>query len=342
VTLSEAAAATQEFGLRRWLQRLIRTPLLAKLVVLDLAINGLVFVLMQSLPAEDAQLLTLGSLGVVLVLNAALVAWALRPLQVLEDTARRVSRGEFSARTEMPRFADRDLVRIGDTLNGLLDQVAAERERVRALAAQVVAAGDAERARIARELHDGTAQSLTALEMLLASLLTEHTEGPLFEKLRVMREIAGESLSEVRALSHTLHPRVLDDLGLGAALENLARRTRNNGGPDVRVSNTCPDDNVPSISVASVLYRVAQEALQNAVRHAAAASVEISYGFEDGAFQVVIRDDGRGFDVTAVRLERRGMGLFVMQERVALVDGILRVSSRAGVGTEVRVSVGAA
>ena len=158
--------------------------------------------------------------------NAALVAWALRPLHVLEHTARRVSRGEYSARAEMPALADRNLTRIGDTLNELLDRVEAERARVRALATELVAAGDQERARIARELHDGTAQSLSALDMLMSSTLAVGADAATAERVGVMRDIVTEALSEVRALTHTVHPRVLVDLGLPAAIDFLARRTR--------------------------------------------------------------------------------------------------------------------
>jgi signal transduction histidine kinase len=334
--MSEPSSAAARAG---WAVRVVRTPLLTKLVLLDLAINAVAWLGLQAAPTEWVQEVTLVSLGLVLVLNAGLVAWALQPLQVLEDTARRVSSGEVDARTQMPRFADRNLVRIGATLDLLLDRVASERARVRALAAEVVAAGDAERARIARELHDGTAQSLTALEMLLSSMLTRGGDPKLLEKVDTMRGIAADALEEVRALSHSLHPRVLDDLGLAAALEHLARVTREQFGVNVTVRTEPLGEAVPSRPVASVLYRVAQEALNNAAKHARARNVAVHLGVEGGAFRLVVQDDGVGFEREKVEKMRHGMGLFVMQERVSLVDGQFDLATAPGNGTRVRVSI---
>ncbi len=320
-----------------WVQRLLRTPLLTKLVLLDLVINAFAFLGLQLAPADYVDEFTLLSLVVVLVLNAALVAWALRPLQVLEQTARRVSLGEFSARADLPVLADRNLVRIGDTLNDLLDRVEAERGRVRALASELVAAGDQERARIARELHDGTAQSLSALDMLMSSTLSAGCDGPTTERLQVMRDIVTEALAERRQLSHTVHPRVLDDLGLGPALEFLARRTRVANDVEIEVTTDVRIALPPAIT--SVLYRVAQEAVHNAVKHGAARTIRIDLLADLGLVDLVVQDDGRGFVPQAIDPERRGMGLFVMEERVSLVDGTFDLETRPGGGTRIRAAI---
>lgn len=319
-----------------WLHRLLRTPLLTKLVVLDLGINVATFLVLQRMPPGYAEEITLSSLLTMLCLNAGLVAWALRPLKVLEDTARRVSNGEFTARTSMPLLADPNLVRIGNTLDGLLDRVGAERERVRSLAAQVIAVGDQERARIARELHDGTAQSLSALDMLLSTALAEHEGEAVDGKLEVMREIVSEALSEVRTLCHLVHPRVLEDLGLCAALESLARRTSEQS--NVSIHTDCPPAVVPK-PLASVLYRVAQEALHNAVKHANATQIRITLRVTDSEAALEVSDDGVGFERAEIEAQRRGMGLFVMEERVALVDGKLTITSRNAGGTMVRTTL---
>jgi signal transduction histidine kinase len=329
-----------------WLRRLGRVPLLTKIVVLDLVINVGTFVLLQQTPPEHVQSVTLVSLVVVLVLNGALVAWALKPLQIIESTARRVSAGEFGARIGgMSPLADRNLLRIADTLDGLLDRVAAERGRVRSLAAQVVKAGDAERARIARELHDGTAQQLSALEMLLASAHTECAGTPISERLDVMRSIAREALAEVRSLSHTVHPRVLDDLGLAAALDWLARRS--GVGPSTVIAIDCAVSGDIPPPIASVLYRVTQEALSNAIRHADARRVHVQVSCLGDAVHLTVTDDGRGFDRDTIEAApsgtkgsvgagpRRGMGLFMMEERVSLFDGRLDIESRPGAGTRI-------
>lgn len=314
--------------------RIVRTPILLKLIFADTGINMLAYFVMRNASQQWATEIMLVSLFVTLVLNAVLVYWALRPLRELEATARRVSQGDLDARVAEQRLADRDVARIGYTLNRLLDGVTADRRRMRQLASQVISAGDQERAHIARELHDSTAQQLSALEMLVTSSLRETPAGALHERLGVMREIIVESLAEVRALSHNVHPRVLDDLGLVPALEFLARRTRESAGLAVHVTSDARRE--PPMEVASVLYRVAQEAIRNAQRHADARDVTVRIDVRPGAATLEVHDDGRGFDVSAAEAARRGMGLFVMRERLALIAGRLDIDSAPGHGTTVR------
>ena len=318
---------------RGLLARAARTPILHKLVVADLFINAVAYLVMRQASPQWTTEIMIVSLGVTLMLNAALVWWALLPLRELEATARRVSRGDLDARVAEQRLADRDIARIGATLNQLLDGVTADRRRMRQLASQVISAGDQERAHIARELHDSTAQQLSALEMLVTSSLRETPPGTLHERLAVMREIIVESLTEVRTLSHSVHPRVLDDLGLVAALEFLARRTRQQSGMAVHMTSDAVQE--PPMAVASVLYRVAQEAVRNAVRHANARDITVRITVTAAEAVLTVTDDGRGFDVTAAEEARGGMGLFAMRERLALIAGTLDIVSTPGRGTVV-------
>jgi signal transduction histidine kinase len=316
------------------LARAMGTPILHKLVVADVFINVVAYLVMRQASPRWTTEIMLVSLAVTLLLNAALVWWALLPLRELEATASRVSQGDLDARVAEQRLADRDIARIGATLNRLLDGVTADRRRMRQLASQVISAGDQERAHIARELHDSTAQQLSALEMLVTSSLRETPPGTLHERLGVMREIVVEALVEVRALSHSVHPRVLDDLGLVAALEFLARRTREQAGLAVHMTSDAHVE--PPMAVASVLYRVAQEAVRNATRHAGARDVCVKIRVVRGDALLVVTDDGAGFDVAAAESARRGMGLFVMRERMALIAGTLEITSAPSRGTTVR------
>jgi signal transduction histidine kinase len=326
---------------RALMERALRVPLLGKLaganlVIVASALLGVVAERQSLLPGTAVSILGM-ALGLSLIVNLVLVYVALRPLSDLEEAASRVSEGDTEARVAPSILADRDMARVGTTLNALLDRVTEDRARVRRLAAQVISVQDEERARVARELHDSTAQILAAMMLQLGVAARESSSPALDDRIAMLRELAAEALEEVRSLSHTMHPRVLDDLGLAAALEWIARQTRDQESLDVEVFA----DDGPSIPapLASVLYRVAQEALRNAARHAAASRVEIWLRRGPASATLEVADDGRGFDVRRAEERRPGMGMFSMRERVALVNGSLVVESAPGLGTRIVATV---
>ena len=324
------------------IERILRVPLLAKLAGANLLIvvSTLIGVVMErrlNTPGSAVSILGL-ALAASLIVNLALVFVALRPLSDLELTATRLSAGDMNARVRRSVLADRDMARIGTTLNALLDQLTEDRARERQLAAQVISAQDEERARVARELHDSTAQTLTAILLQLGAAARESTSEPLDARIATLRELTAEALEEVRSMSHTMHPRVLDDLGLAAALEWLARQAREQGPMNVDV-DACEVDVALPASVAAALYRVAQEALRNAARHANASRVDIRLRQDARQAMLEIEDDGVGFDVGQAEKRRPGMGLFSMRERVGLVNGRLVVNSARGRGTSVVATV---
>jgi len=323
-------------------ERALSIPLLGKLAGANLlivlaALAGLAIERRVNASGNVVPILGV-ALGMSLLVNFVLVFIALRPLKDLEVTARRVSTGDLDARVTPSMLADRNIARVGATLNTVLDHLMEDRARVRRLAAQVISAQDEERARVARELHDSTAQILTAV-MLQLGVAARETDSPhLLERIATLRELAAEALEEVRTLSHTMHPRILDDLGLAAALEWLGRQTRNQTTLEVQVRAAPGDGQIPA-PLASVLYRVAQEALRNAVRHSDAKCVELRLRHEPGAAVLEVIDDGHGFDVKKAEERRPGMGLFSMRERVALVNGRLVVTSDRDHGTRVVATV---
>lgn len=340
-TTGESPAAPR-MPARGMAARVLSVPLLGKLAGANLVI---VLAVVAGLAAERRQLLPgsavsiLGvALAVSLTLNLALVYIALRPLNDLEVAAARVSAGDMGARVPPSVLADRDMTRIGSTLNALLDRLTEDRDRVRRLAAQVINAQDEERARMARELHDSTAQILTAVMLQLGAAARESTSGPLDARIATLRELTANALEEVRSMAHTMHPRVLDDLGLVAALQWLARQTGATEQVDVHVLADAHSAAIPA-PLASVLYRVAQEALRNVVRHAHAAHATVTFGADARAATLEVSDDGSGFDVRGAEERRPGMGLFSMRERVALVNGRLLISSAPGQGTRVEATV---
>ena len=321
----------------------LRIPLAGKLAGAN-ALIALAALVAAHAAAAGAAVVTVVALALLtaLCVNVGLVAIALRPIRALEETAWRVSDGDLSARVEESPVADERIARVGRTFNLVLDRLTADRARVRALASQVISAAERERANVARELHDGIAQSLAAVTYQLSALEREST-GDLHWRLAALRGAVADTMEEVRLLSHTMHPRVLDDLGLVAGLRYLARTVSEATGTPVTVeiaegAEAKLEQLQPEAS--SVLYRVAQEALQNAIRHAAAHEIVIRAGATDARASIEVRDDGRGFDPTANG--RSGIGMLTMRERVSLVDGEFALQSSPGAGTVVRARVPAA
>jgi signal transduction histidine kinase len=327
---------------RTLVERFLRAPLLGKvaganLVIVASALLGLVAERELHMPGSAVSILG-GALGVSLIVNLALVHVALRPLADLESTATHLIAGDMEARVPESLLADRNIARVGSAFNALLDRLTEDRARERRLAALVISAQDEERARVARELHDSTAQTLTAVMLQLGAATRESTSAPMDERLAILRELAAEALEEVRSLSHTMHPRVLDDLGLVAALEWLARQARAQQTLDVQVEAAEFDPSIPA-SLAAALYRVAQESLRNASRHSDAQCVVVRLRREGSLAVLEIEDDGKGFDVVQAEKRRPGMGLFSMRERIELVNGRLTVHSGPQRGTRVVATI---
>lgn len=210
------------------------------------------------------------------------------------------------------------------------------------LARSVYRVQEDERRRLARELHDGLGQNLTALKHQLA-LLAE-TLGPDRPELRAQIEagigLCAQSLADTRQLSRLLRPQVLDDLGLAAALQWLARTLGANAGLSIRVEADAP----PGLDgeLQTLLFRIAQEALTNALKHAQASRVEITLRNRAGWITLGVEDDGRGFDVAAAQAAAsagNGSGLGGMRDRVALHGGRLLLDSRPGGGTRLQAAV---
>ena len=282
---------------------------------------------------QGALLAAAGACLLALLASFALLRVALRPVAELQRTAERVWRGDLAARVAPSPLADPALRRVGDTLNRVLDGFVSDRARLRALAADVIRAGDEERARLSRELHDSTAQTLAALKLQLAAL--GHAHPAMAAQIGPIVELATAALEEVRTLAYMAYPRVLDDLGLPAALEWLARQVGDeHGTPSVDVDVPAGEPPLARESRA-VLYRVAQEAVRNVTRHAAAQHIHVLLVARDGGAELTIADDGRGFDVAEAERRRPGMGLFTMRERVDLVDGRLTIDSAPGRGTRI-------
>jgi len=212
--------------------------------------------------------------------------------------------------------------------------VATERQRQR------LAAAESERQRWARELHDETLQSLGALRIALVGARRAAEAGAVDDALGGAVEQLDETIANLRALITELRPAALDELGVTAAIEALAERASERGFEvDTNVELAYERDTRRTrldAELETALYRIVQEALSNASRHGQARRAVVEIREDERAVHLTVRDDGRGFDTTA---PTAGFGLLGMQERVALLNGELRVTSAPGEGTTISVTV---
>ncbi|MGH7621519.1 MAG: histidine kinase, partial [Gemmatimonadaceae bacterium] len=314
----------------------LRVPLAAKLVGANLVVVGLLL----SIWLETGGLFTSLVAAIVvttILLHLGLVAIALRPIHDLEVAAARVWRGDYGARVAQSNVADDEVLRIGAMFNILLDGLASDRSRMRELAAQVIEAGDRQRAAIAHELHDSTAQQVAALQFQLSAAARDAQDPLLAVRLASARDLAESILEQVRRLSQTVHPSVLDSLGLEAAIRKLARESAADAPIDFDVKADGAARQLPR-KVEAVLYWVAEEAIRNAVRHSSARHVRVTLNVGASA-RLQVHDDGCGFNEIAVARSDAVTGLGSMRERLALVDGSLGIFSAIGGGTTIAATV---
>jgi signal transduction histidine kinase len=191
---------------------------------------------------------------------------------------------------------------------------------------RAVAAQELERSRLARELHDETGQALTSILLALRLVDDAETGEERSRAVTVVREQLVDTLQSVRRLAVELRPPALDDFGLEPALQRLAANTGELTGLDVQVHSVIGSKRLPP-AVETAVYRIVQEGLTNAVKHAAARRARVVLRRKNGSVTVMIEDDGIGFDPSE---PTSGIGLVGMRERVQLLDGQLRVESSPG------------
>lgn len=300
-------------------------------------INGLVFavgtLLLAFSPAtgSSAPLLAelpilIVGLALILAANALLVRASLAPLDALTSVMRRVDL--LRTRDRIPHSGRGDLGALIHAFNEMLDRLEAERS---ASSAHALAAQEAERQRIAQELHDEIGQSLT-VALLGLKRVVERTPDDLREEALMAQAAVRSSLDEVRMVAHRLRPGVLADLGLRSALNSLSSEFALSSGFEVTPTI---DAVLPELSdeLELVLYRVAQESLTNVARHAGATRVQLALAASPGGVTLQITDDGHGGPF------HEGAGIRGMRERALLVDADLEITTTPTGGTEVCLAV---
>jgi PAS domain S-box-containing protein len=221
----------------------------------------------------------------------------------------------------------------------LVEIADAGREEIRALAASLLTAQEEERRRVSRELHDQICQQLAALAFDLGGFAAQpprpaHARA----QFRALQARAVKASEETRHIAYELHPSVLDDLGLETSLRDLCQRfSRKTGNIAVQFNSMKLPSPIPR-EIASCLYRIAQESLNNIAAHSGAKRASLELAAQDGTLRLTITDNGVGFDLSAAR-GQGGLGLISMEERSRMVNGKLTISTQPGSGTTIAVEV---
>lgn len=204
--------------------------------------------------------------------------------------------------------------------------------KLRLLTHQVVQSQEDERAHLSRELHDGTSQTLVSVKLLVESGIDQLEAEGVVPPRPFSRSVGrlNDALTEIRRISHRLRPPLLDTLGVAAALRHLVDEFNHPGGMECSMVVEGEPFELP-VDAKTILFRVAQEAITNASKHAFATHLEVLLEFADGGVRLSVRDDGTGFDTLAVQQHpSNGIGLRNMRERLQSVGGQCTISSRPG------------
>lgn len=252
-----------------------------------------------------------------------------------EETFLLITLQDLSAQRDAERLLDAERQRLSAEVDNTARELVRTQDELRALTSSLFTSQENERRRVARELHDDICQKLAALQ-----IDTEQVEGRIarqphsaeLESIRSGIEILAE---DVRRISHTLHPSVIDDLGLAAALRALVEDFRDREEMIVTLTATDLPQDIPN-NVVTGLYRITQEALRNIAKHAGRTHVKVTLKAEPGGLRLQIQDYGEGFDV---KTHPRGLGIVSMEERARMLQGTFLLKSQPGEGTRVTVQV---
>ena len=296
--------------------------------------------------AADWWLITLFAIGGVtlsLIINFWIVGAALRPLRDLGKLARDLKSGNPTVASSLLKNPDPYTTRMAETLQSLFLELEERNRELHALSERAINAQEEERRAIAQSLHDDTGQSLSLLIIQLDRIderIAPH-EKQLKKQVADARELASNSLTELRHILTGLRPAILDDLGLVPAIRWFTRSSLERVG--IRVIVKAPG--VPlglSSAVTTTLFRIVQEAVNNIIRHANAGSVTIVLQLSKGLVQLGIEDDGIGFDpqhASRDAVELQKLGLLGIRERAELLGGQVQIESAPEKGTRLQVSI---
>ena len=304
----------------------------------------------------ERDLLILGLAGLLAIVSIWLGGeiFFLRPIQKLLEVTRQMTNGDLSTRAGVTHEAS-ELSELALSFNQMAETLE-KREQERQLASealqkeeaararllhQVITANEDERMRIARELHDETSQNLTAMMLGLDSAGSILDKDPqrARERYHRVKTIAQDLLDGIHRLVYNLRPPLLDDLGLVPTIHLCADKQLKPRGIEMHLQED-EDSRLPPF-IETALFRIVQEAFTNVIRYSCAQHVYVSLTHSDHTLQLVIRDDGLGFDAATQQTGTpgEGFGLRGMQERVRMLDGQFGLESTLGEGTRITVRI---
>jgi len=295
--------------------------------------------------ADISLILLFSTLGTTLTIaiNYWLIKSALRPLRDLNKAVEKVRDREVYHPPDLAKDAPPDMVQLTSGVNELLLRLAEHNRQLRLLSQRAINAHEEERKRIAQSLHDDTGQALTMLIIHLERLENQHSQAQpaLRDKLAIVRQLASDTLGELRKIIQGLRPSMLDDLGLVPAIRWYARSCLEEAGIKVDIDATEIDEPL-SLDVRITLFRIAQEAINNIVRHSKARGATIKLVQQANSITLRITDDGHGFDtdqISAEAIQKQRWGLVGIIERAELVGGKVQLASQPGHGTTIEVTM---
>lgn len=246
---------------------------------------------------------------------------SLKSIEVIVAGLKSIEKGNYLQK--LPEFNIREYASIAHAINHMTDKLRDAQLENSALTKQSLAIQDKERQRLAQELHDELGQSLTAIKVM--AVTAQHPKSDVQKITHSISGICDHLIQVVRTMMYQLHPLILTELGLKAALDDMLKHWKDRT-PDLTVSVACSDEvDALAQEITIHLFRVIQECLTNIVRHANAQNVKIDLHINDNNICLTVKDDGIGCDLDKIN---SGFGLRGMQERIKTLGGELSVNSR--------------
>ena len=280
---------------------------------------------------------------ITLLVNRAIIKTALYPLHELGDALERVDSGQINLPDSLKNYQDPDIHRLVTAIDSMLTRIANYTSQLQAISERTINAQEEERVRIARSLHDDTAQSISMLIIDLERLgkLIPDNAPNIICYVSDAQQVATELLENVRQIIWDLRPSILDDLGLLAAIRWYARTNLEKASVKLDFHASGEITRLPP-HLETMLFRIAQEAISNILRHANASKVAIHLWKAEQQVWLEIKDDGHGFNIEQISVRALGqkqLGLLGIQERTSLVHGGVNIASSPESGTCLKVYI---